>query len=359
MTFPSSSSSSSSSSSNSWILSMKSLLITTGVISIAYLVTKLFIPLMLNFAITDLPATWSIIISWLKPPYLYIILNIIIISIYASTHFQNNNNHDINYNQNQYQNQVVNVSQPNHGVGPVVTEPSYDIEPIVEPKRVVYETKRVIVDDGRPVVMSGGLEVDGVNEENENNVTTWQNMSQGDVIVSRQLSNRRIKVELELDIPIRDKRLLSSRFAQSRKQTKATSPEGTRALRVLRPKKHESMETTWKMITDGRQMPLNRDLKKSDTFKNDNVALNVSTSSVKSKVVKKSETFKDRTNYENENQYLQPNSSGENLKKEGSLSHDELNKRVEAFIKKFNDDMKLQRQQSLNKHKEKVNRGAH
>ena len=134
-----------------------------------------------------------------------------------------------------------------------------------------------------------------------------------------------------------------------------TQSSGGKALRVSKPKRHETMENTWKMITDGRHMPLTRYLKKSDTWENHgrHIAVTEDTSSQRAN---KSETFKDRTN--NPPPALPPPLGSGKLKKEPSLSQDELNRRVEAFIKKFNEDMKLQREESLNQYKEMIVRGA-
>ncbi|PWA56030.1 hypothetical protein CTI12_AA421750 [Artemisia annua] len=48
------------------------------------------------------------------------------------------------------------------------------------------------------------------------------------------------------------------------------SRAGVRSLRVSKPKKHETLESTWKTITDGLHIPLNRHLKMSDIFENHN-----------------------------------------------------------------------------------------
>lgn len=130
-------------------------------------------------------------------------------------------------------------------------------------------------------------------------------------------------------------------------------------LRVAKPKRQETLESTWKTITDGRHVPLTRHLRKSDTFENHGGGRSSAVESpVAQRNVTKSETFRDRTNYEPAGVSLSP-SSGGRLRKEASLSQDELNRRVEAFINKFNEEMRLQRQESLNQYTEMVNRGAH
>jgi hypothetical protein len=121
-------------------------------------------------------------------------------------------------------------------------------------------------------------------------------------------------------------------------------------------KKQETLESTWKTITEGRAMPLNRHLKKSETFETQPRRNGVPLADLNGglrggggvSVVKKSETFSGR------DKSVSPGSGGK-MRKEPSLSQDELNRRVEAFINKFNMEMRLQRQESLRQYRETVN----
>lgn len=102
-----------------------------------------------------------------------------------------------------------------------------------------------------------------------------------------------------------------------------------KSLRVARVKRQETLESTWKKITEGRHVPLTRHLNKLDTW-------------------------------QHHNQNRRSESPVQNIKKalEPSPSQDELNRRVEAFIKKFNEEMRLQREQSLQQYTEMINRGV-
>lgn len=123
---------------------------------------------------------------------------------------------------------------------------------------------------------------------------------------------------------------------------------------VSKAKRHETLETTWKAITEGRAMPLSRHMKKCETWENH--GRQIIAGEDESSLVKKSETFKDRTN-----QALTPvnmsSAQAMKLRKEPSLSQDDLNRRVEDFIRRFNEEMRLQREQSLKKYWDMVNHG--
>lgn len=132
---------------------------------------------------------------------------------------------------------------------------------------------------------------------------------------------------------------------------------GGKALRVSKPKRHETLENTWKTITEGRPIPLTRHLKKSDTWETHGRHNNTTAMDPPPRKTRKSETLKDRTNEPSSALVVSSPAPGK-LRKEPSLSQDDLNRRVEAFIKKFNEEMRLQRQESLNQYREMISRGA-
>nr|XP_043611212.1 uncharacterized protein LOC122582841 [Erigeron canadensis] len=268
---------------NKFILTLQILFFTTTITLIAIAVQSL-----------DLQAIYSVIQTCLKPPYLYLLINLIILTIAftSSSHFHTQNTETI-----QSDHQTNNVQVPLNGL-----EISSDM------------------------------------------TSSWNPLPQQ--IITTDLKSEEI-----------EKPLVASRFAHRKQPIKTSPTDGNKALKVARPKKQETLESTWKKMTDGRHVPLTRHLRKSETMENHHHSEVYGLESPEQmakkkniKVMKKSVTLKDRTNYDNENHQPpyqttpSPASSGKK-RKEGALSHDELNRRIEAFIKKFNDDMRLQRQE--------------
>lgn len=348
-------------STNSLILSLKVALISIGAVSLA-MIAKASIPLF----IYELPTIWSAVITLLKPPYLYFVINGIIVII-AATSLSSNNKESSSGDQFQPlitassppQSDLIAISQSEiHLVQSEVNlfEANGPV-PVDEPQ--VFEVK--------PVLVNGSVVV--VNDEDEDLIDEPDESDTAIVIsesVVAPLPETETKKEILL-LPATEKPLVSSRFG-NRKPAMKMTPEGVKSLRVTRSKKPETLENTWKMITGERHVPLTRHMKKSDTFHIhgrhvalDDVATEVNENSTTfqpppppqhhhQRHVLKSETFKDRTNYDSP--------SPVKIRKDPSPSADELNRRVEAFIKKFNEDMRLQRQQSMQQYMEMINRGV-
>ncbi|GAV59482.1 DUF761 domain-containing protein/DUF4408 domain-containing protein [Cephalotus follicularis] len=324
------------------LLSPKLLLISSSVLLLIALVYKISVPLVLDFSTSQAPLIWSSLLLWLKPPYLYIIINVIIITIVVSTRLYQNHEEDLkHHHQQQQQRQTVSrvVVDSHHQPYDYEIRDSTgeirfgDVEVEMESTHdQVFEEKRVVVvshENGGGG--GGGGDINGFVDVSQ---STWGPRKMTEILSPEE------------------KPLVSSRFYHHRK------PEGGRALGVLKPKRHETLENTWKTITEGRAMPLTRHLKKSDTWENRHGHHHHQVNVDDPSIAKKSETFKDRTNHQSSSP-VKMTPSPIKLRKEPSLSQDELNRRVEAFINKFNEEMRLQRQESLNQYKEMVSRGNH
>lgn len=335
-------------SSNTWILSLKVLLISIGVLFVALLL-KLYVPLILDFALVEVPLVWSSLCSWLTPPYLYFVINGIIITIAASSRLQQK--------KDEYYETLAPTKAPADQPAVVLNpiemkaESSYDdvldkmppseIQPelVVMPSPAMYEQSEA-----------------KVSEERTEAEASEPSFDDDDFVISRSTWTPSLQRGDSSEIPSDyssepEKPLVSARFSH-RKPVKS-SPEGGKALRVSKPKRHETLENTWKTITEGRPIPLTRHLKKSDTWETHGHHNNTTALDPPPRKTRKSDTLKDRTNEPSEALVASSPAPGK-LRKEPSLGQDDLNRRVEAFIKKFNEEMRLQRQQSLNQYREMI-----
>ncbi|XP_059292573.1 uncharacterized protein LOC132046041 [Lycium ferocissimum] len=335
---------------NNLILWLKVVLISIGAVSLAML-AKASIPLVFY----ELQTIWNAVIAWL-------VINGIIVIIAATSRSSNHKEYSSSNDQYQPlitartppQSDFIAITQPEiHSVQSEVKVFEADQRlPVYEPE--VFEVKPMVVNGS---VMAVNYEDKYVNDRHEPDESDEVVISE---YVVAPLPETETKNELLL-LPATEKPLVSSRFG-NRKPAVKMSAQGVKSVRSKKP---ETLDDTWKMITEGRHVQLTRPhMKKSDTFHygrhvtvDDEALEEIENSTTfqppqhhRQRHVLKSETFKDRTNYHSQ--------SPVKIQKDPSLSSDELNRRVEAFIKKVNEDMRLQRQQSMQQYMEMINRGV-
>ncbi|KAG2317207.1 hypothetical protein Bca4012_068116 [Brassica carinata] len=321
----------------SWLMTIKTVLISSGVASVGLLL-KLYVPMAVDFSVSQAPILWSSLLSWLKPPYLYLLTNGIIITIVASSKcYRNSSHHEqeddgIVYGGGDYKIKTeptvhdsasspmleVKDLDPDPQLNFVAANPPEDVMAVVYADDEEVEEEKIIdavamVDDEselKSVIMVEKFDLAGSGGD-EDVMTAPANSNR---------SHRPLRMTESENLP---------------PTVKASTKGGRAVLRATKPKRNDTLENTWKMITEGKSTPLPRELYgRSDTFSRGN-------SGQTNPVYRKSETFRDRTNYYQSQ-----------VRKEPSLSQDELNRRVEAFIKKFNEDMKLERMESLRQYKQ-------
>nr|XP_016507432.1 PREDICTED: uncharacterized protein LOC107825110 [Nicotiana tabacum] len=355
-------------SSTNSMLSLKIFLISTTVLSAAIML-KLSAPAVTDFAVSEVPSIWNGVVSWLKPPYLYLVINCIIITIVASSKLQNKLDENSSpalaavspENLTQFH-PIKDVRPSTDYYSPVLHDLNGAVlkNQAVEARPMVYEYPTAGVYDAKvekvPEVFNPYAQVDARVSEKETSFNVNAFVAHGDEVVISKSTRAPVMRQDSLDYSVvsgfsAEKPPASARFSH-RKNVKSSPEGGKKTLKVSKPKRQDTLESTWKTITEGRAMPLTRHLRKSDTWETHGGRNNPP-----QQKMKKCETFKDRNTG---NSPLLTGSPGSGkLKKEPSLSQDELNRRVEAFIKKFNEDMRLQRQQSLQQYTEMINRGAH
>ncbi|KAL5197336.1 hypothetical protein ABZP36_000848 [Zizania latifolia] len=296
-------------------------------------------PAAAGFVADELPRAQAAAATWMTPPYLYLVINVIIISIAASSRFQPNRplaSSAVAVDDGLPVPAPLPVPVLAPAIAMAMEVPLPVTEVLAPPETIAMET---------PVPEVGEAEEDftisraawtprrcGTKAEVENEASPFADLTNS-----------------------REKPLVSARFG--RKSAKP-SPEGSRALRVSRPRKEETLESTWKAITEGRAPPLPRHLKKSDTWETrpgrrpSGGGGGGEDAPVPATAMRKADTF---------NTAVAGGGGGgpRNVRREPSLGQDELNRRVEAFINKFNMEMLLQRQESLKHYNDMISSGSH
>ncbi|XP_019443269.1 PREDICTED: uncharacterized protein LOC109347709 isoform X2 [Lupinus angustifolius] len=266
-----------------------------GVISILVLLKVAIIPYTFHLVLSTIPQLWVSAKSWLSLPFIYIIVNLIIIIIAASSNFHQKKSHSN--------------------------------EPKEEAKEIEHEEqeKEEVKDFGLPFnkfIIESSLQKKQINESKE------------------EVEGKDIGQEEQ---EVKDFGLSYSKFITH----SSLLEKHTNDYFLL--DSDDSMEATWRAIMEGQGNNMKPKLKKSDTWgaritkaepftENGDVDDHVTWAE---KELKKSETFNDRVS----------------LRRDKSISQEELNRRAEEFIKKFNNQMKLQRLESHQRFLDMVNHG--
>ncbi|KAJ0261676.1 hypothetical protein HA466_0047480 [Hirschfeldia incana] len=269
-----------------------------GVLSIAAAVS-FTVPTVSHYAESCFQIIYENTDFLLKPPYLYLVINCIILSIVATSKLTH---------------KTCSSTDDSDTVVPVPTyiDASYlnvvasEYTGFVENDPTVKDVHEVLADD----------KLIGEDQQTEKPRTRTGSL---------EPSPDKPK-DGSLEIQVLRNTTKPPRFGRQR-SLKASQEGKKSSLGVTKPpRRQDTLETTWKKITEGRSTPLTKHFKKSDTWQERS----------KEKMMTKSGS----------------------LKREPSPGQEELNRRVEAFIKKFNEEMRLQRLESLAKYNELVVNGG-
>ncbi|XP_051128154.1 uncharacterized protein LOC127249437 [Andrographis paniculata] len=309
---------------SNWMLSMKAVMISAGIVILAMEI-KLTVPIAADW----IPAMWSAFLEWMKPPYLYIIINGIILTIAASSRFQQSQEEsppNIQFQPENLSSSVRIPAQPSFEA--FSDELDFSVSSSVENTTaamvheiVAPEMENAVVEFKPPV------ENDSKNDIETEKKIVFTSVAEDVFVDSTSTDTFSPEVQSESLLTVTDKPLVSSRFVHRKPIRNVPEVSNTRALRVARPKKQETLESTWRMITEGRHVPITRHQKKADAWE-----------------------------LHQQQQQLVASRPAARIRKEPSPGQDELNRRVEAFIKKFNEEMRIQRQESLKQFMEMINR---
>ncbi|KAM0892245.1 hypothetical protein ACQ4PT_025881 [Festuca glaucescens] len=317
---------------------------------------RMVMPAAAGFVAEEIPRAQAAAATWLTPPYLYLVINAIIISIAASSRYQPSRATRTHANAAVGAEEAAPVSAPALAMPMPMDAPAQALTMPMElpPPAVAMATATAFSVPEVRVPEAVAVELPAVKMAPAPEVEEKED----DFLISRSAwtpQRRVVREDVQMEneaAPFadltnsREKPLSSSRFG--RKAAKP-SPEGSRALRVSRPRRGDTLENTWKAITEGRAPPLARHLKKADTFdtrpgrRPSGGGGSREMAPPAPATMQKAETFNDAAA-----------GTARKVRREPSLGQDELNRRVEAFINKFNMEMRLQRQESLKRYSEMV-----
>ncbi|GAV58917.1 DUF761 domain-containing protein/DUF4408 domain-containing protein [Cephalotus follicularis] len=291
------------------IWAMKLVLFFGGIVFTFMSFKVVIVPYTFNLVLSifsPLPSLWVSVRSWLSPPYIYIILNFVIITIAASSIFLHQDPHQHHLKEDDDDNN-------NNSNKPPTTKITHNQENQTHFLNSLHK-----------------------NHNSHHLHDIWREMIYED-------ENKEKSIDPLSETSSNDSCLTHSNENASRRQ---------KAVQVAEEgEDKETLEDTWRLITEGKEKTRRVQLKKSDTWDTPPRVVVKGTADTGGvdddhpvawarRELRKSDTFNDYS---------------VSLTRDKSMSHDELNCRVEAFIKKFNNDMRLERQESYQRSMEMLN----
>ncbi|KAL2243839.1 uncharacterized protein LOC105157495 [Sesamum indicum] len=343
------------------IKALELLLLSAGLISTLVMVKGAVVPYSCEIVFPSLVGFWSCLSCFLSSPlYICIMINFMIVLIAASSAFHHRENEDeyggikviFDDHDMQFAESLVVSPPPSRDVGEVTPPPS--------PPRDYTE-----VTEEPPATPISTTEIwPNSTEENLSEKATLSSLHE--VLIAEVNEIKKIACSLNstpdlLSDSIKEIMVTTDFPPLPRKGKEVFKEEEEAASDLSDYKENEDEDTldaTWKAITGGgQQRPKREQLKKSETW---DVPPRRSTASVqrldseellpstpKWKELRKAVTFNDAVSVTRRG----------GLRRDPSMSITELNKQFEAFIKKFNDSIRLQRQESHKRFLEKFNQG--
>lgn len=311
------------------IWAIKIALICVGIGSCLILFKIAVIPYTSTFLISTIPSFWSSTKVFLSPPYIYILLNFVIVAIVASSTLH-------------HQSQIIKPLKK----ALLHTEKSLNLNfgfKSEEDEAAVFEVtaSQEATNDSR------------LQDQEWKNVAFTQNQEEEEEEVIKSMVV--VAAAASVDKNVDPSTETSDDEALSGKSGEITGEaDGEEKAGLPKPEEpDDSLDSVWKAIMESQGRPATWKLKKRNTWDSPPrvVAAAAAARAVAlpaaagpcGRELRKSDTFRERVA----------------STREKSTNQDELHRRADEFIRKINNDLRLQREESDQRHIEMVNRGVY